>query len=264
MENSSKEYGKLSLEQFKLLVQKLPELRKKFKELPSVLQSISEDEKRDILGDGFSWSSVYEKSFVEQLALLICALGSADQLHEAALSSDPVQAAIDLFKNDVFIDFNSSERSSSQKREAIGLITALKRNLLSVMLFDRTLDKLVEEVRSGAEESLFLAVSIDRSIIACPAIADRIARAEFENDDDFFHNLSNALINGPSEKYWESYKDLRYAFYLLRDSGADQITPAQLEDLFVHKLKLYSNTPGARRNLRDLFTKSKKKSTVSK
>lgn len=264
MENSSKEYGKLSLEQFKLLVQKLPKLRKKLKELPRMLQSISEDEKRDILGNGFSWSSVYEKLFVEQLALLICALGRADQLHEAALSSDPVQAAIDLFKNDEFKNFGSEENSISQKRNVIGLITALKRNLLSVMLFDKTLDKLLEEVRAGNDKSLFLAVSVDRSIITCPVIADRIARAELENDEVFFHELAKTLVNGPSGKYWESYKDLRYSFFLLCDSGVDQMTTAQLENLFIHELKLYPDTPCAKRNIRELFMKSKKKSTASK
>lgn len=264
MEDSSKEYGKLSLEQFKLLVQKLPELRKKLREPPKLLHSIPENEKSDVLGDGLSWSNVYEKSFNEQLALLICALGRAEKLHEAAISDDPVQAAVNLFGNDKFDDFNGGNNSVSQKRNIIGLIIALKRNFLSIMLFDRTLDKLVNEVRSGIDDSLFLAVSIDRSIMACPVIADRIARAELENDENFFHELSNALINGPSEKYWESYKDLRYSFFLLRDSGVDQVAAAQLEDLFVHKLELYSDTPGARRNLRDLFTKSKKRSTASK
>ena len=264
MEKSEKEYGKLSLDQFKLLVQELPELRKKLKELPKLLRTISEEEKNEILSKDLSWANVYERSFNEQLALLVCALGRADKLHEAAQSDDPTQAVIDLFGNDEFDDFNSGEKSIAQKREAVSLISALKHNMLSIMLFDRTLDKMVEEVRAGNDESLFLAVSIDRSIIACQTIADRIARAELENDEDFFHDLSNALMCGPSEKYWELYKDLRYAFYLLRDSGIDRMKAAQLENLFVHQLKLYSDTHGAQRNIRELFTKSKKKSTASK
>jgi hypothetical protein len=106
-------------------------------------------------------------------------------------------------------------------------------------------------------------VSIDRSIVACPIIADRIARAELENDEDFFKKLSTSM-KGPTEKFWGAYKDLRYAFYLLRDSDVDQLSAAQLEELFIHQLKLYSDTPSARRNIRELFAKSKKKSTTSK
>lgn len=263
MEKSEKEYGKLSLDQFKQLVQKLPEIRKKQKEPPKLFHSISEDEKHEILGEGLSWAKVYERSFDEQLALLFTKSGRADKLHEAAQSDDPTQAAMDLFGSDEFVDFNGDEGSVSQKREVIGLLTALKRNVLSMMVFDRTLDKMVEEVRTGKDESLFLAMSIDRSIVTCPIIADRISKAELENDEGFFKKLS-ASMKGPSEKYWDAYKDLRYAFYLLRDSVVDQLSAAQLEELFIHQLKLYSDTPSARRNIRELFAKSKKKSTGSK
>ena len=71
MEKSEKEYGKLSLDQFKLLVQELPELRKKLKELPKLLRTISEEEKNEILSKDLSWANVYERSFNEQLALLV-------------------------------------------------------------------------------------------------------------------------------------------------------------------------------------------------
>lgn len=263
MKKPEKEYGKLSLDQFKQLVQKLPEIRKKQKEPPKLFHSIPEDEKHEILVEGLSWANVYERSVDEQLALLVCKSGRADKLHEAAQSDDPTQAALDLFESDEFADFNGYEGSITQKREVIGLLIALKRNVLSMMLFDRTLDKMVQEVKSGNDESLFLAVCIDRSIVACPIIADRIAKAELESDDDFFVELSRSL-SGPSGKYWESYKDLRYAFFLLRDSGIDQLPAAQLEDLFVNQLKLYPDTPGARRNIRELFAKSKEKSTTSK
>ncbi len=263
MAKPEKEYGKLSLDQFKQLVQKLPEIRKKQKEPPKLFYSIPEDKKHEILGEGLSWANVYERSFDEQLALLFSKSGRADKLHEAAQSDDPTQAAMDLFGSDEFVDFNGDEGSISQKKEVIGLLIALKRNVLSMMVFDRTLDKMVEEVRSRKDESLFLAISIDRSIIACPTFADRIARAELENDEVFFKKLS-ASMKGPSEKYWDAYKDLRYAFSLLRDAEVDQLPATQLEELFIHQLKLYSDTPSARRNIRELFAKSKKRSTASK
>ena len=129
------------------------------------------------------------------------------------------------------------------------------------MLFHRTLDKMVADVRAGNDASLFQAVRIDRSIVACLTFADRIAKAELENDKKFFLHLRSSL-KGPSKKHWEAYKDLRYALYVLRESGFNQMSDAQLEDLLVHKLKLYPNVPSARKNLRKQFTESKKFSTT--
>jgi hypothetical protein len=262
MERPKKEYGKLSRDQFKQLVRKLPEIRKKQKEPPKLLHSVPEEEKHEILGEELSWTNVYELPLEKQLALLFIKSGRAEKLHEAAQSGDPTQAAMDLFGNDEFLDLRGEEVSVNQKREVISLLTALKRNVLAIMLFDRPLNQMIEEVKTGNDDSLFLAVCIDRSVVACPIIADRIARAEFENDENFFVELSKSL-SGPSGKYWESYKDLRYAFCLLRDSGIE-LSTAELEELFIHELELYPDTPGARRNLRELFTKSKKKSTISK
>ncbi|SET69232.1 hypothetical protein SAMN05216326_1672 [Nitrosomonas marina] len=107
----------------------------------------------------------------------------------------------------------------------------------------------------------FNAVRIDRSIITCSAFAVRISTAEAKNDKKFFIRLRKSL-EGPSKKHWEAYKDLRYAFYILRESGFNQMSDAQLEELLVHQLKLYPDTPGAQKNLRKQFTESKKFATT--
>jgi len=69
-------------------------------------------------------------------------------------------------------------------------------------------------------------------------------------------------LKGPSKKHWEAYKDLRYAFFILRESGFNQMSDAQLEELLVHQLKLYPDAPGARKNLRKQFKESKKFATT--
>lgn len=261
MKKPEKEYGKFSVDQFKQLVNELPEIRNQMQELPNLIQSTSKEKINEILDRGFYWANVYEFPFHEQLALLICALGRASKLHEAAQSNDPTQAAIDMFKNDEFEDWEGGEGGIFQKKDIVGLFVVLQRNILSIMLFHRTLDKMIEDVRAGTDASLFQAVRIDRSIVACLTFADRIARAELENDKAFFLHLRSAL-KGPSKKHWEAYKDLRYAFYVLRESGFNQMSDAQLEDLLVHKLKLYKDNPSARKNLRKQFTESKKFATT--
>ncbi len=263
MEESKKEYGELSLDQFKRLVKELPGIRSQMQELPELIRTAPKKIISEILDKEFYWAKLYELPFQHQIALLFFALGRAQKLSEVSKSPDPNQAAFDWIENDDIDDWNGGEGGIYQKKHVIGLTVVLQRNILSIMLFHRTLDKMVEEVRAGKVASLFQAVRLDRSIVACPTFADRIAKAELENDKDFFLHLRSAL-KGPSKKHWEAYKDLRYALYLLRELGFDQMSDAQLEDLLVHKLKLYPNVPSSRKNLRKQFTESKKISTTSK
>lgn len=256
-----KEYGKLSLPQFQALVKKLPEIRAQAKELPAIVTSVRPEVVREILDKDFHWADVYELPLLQHIALLIFAFGRVQKMQEIAQSPDPQQAALEWAETDELDDWNGGEGGVFEKKHLVGLVVALQRSILSIMLYHRTLSALVEEVRAGNEASLFLAVRVDRSMVACPTFADRIARAELENDKDFFRHLRSAL-KGPSKKHWEAYQDLRYALYLLRELGFDQMSDAQLEDLLVQKLKLYPNVPSARKNLRKQFTQSKKIATT--
>ena len=261
MEKLEKEYGKLSLDQFKQLVSELPEIRNQIKELPDLLNSSPKDKIKEVLDQGLYWAALYELSFQESLALLICALGCHQELHEAAQSDDPTQAAFSMFQNVKYETWEGGLEGLFELSDIVGLFAALQRNIRSIMLFHRTLNAMVDEVRNGDDNSLFNAVRIDRSIITCPTFSLRISKAEIKNDKKFFIRLRSSL-KGPSNKHWEAYKDLRYAFFVLRESGFNQMSDAQLEELLVHQLKLYPDTLGARKNLRKQFTESKKFSTT--
>jgi hypothetical protein len=261
MKKSKKEYGKLSLEQFKQLVSELPEIRSQMKELPDLLNSAPNEKIKEILDQGLYWADLYELSFQETLALLICALGCHEELHKAAQSDDPTQAAFSMFQNIEYENWKGGLNGMFEIGDILALFTVLQRNILSIMLFHRTLNVLVDEVRDGNDDSFFNAVRIDRSIMTCPTFALRIAEAEVKDEKKFFIHLRSSL-KGPSKKHWEACKDLRYVFFVLRESGLNQMSDAQLEELFVNRLKLYSNTPGARKNLRKQFTESKKFATT--
>lgn len=263
MRKPEKEYGKLSLDQFKQIISELPEIRSQMEELPELIRSAPKEKINAMLDEGIYWALVYELSFHEQIALLFCALGRTIKLSEAANSDDPSQAALEMLENDELDDWNGGVGNLFSKNDVIGLTVALQRNILSIMLFHCTLDKLVNAVREGSDESFFKAVRLDRSIITCPTFALRMARAELENDKDFFLHLRSSL-KGPSKKHWEAYNDLRYALFMLRELGFNQMSDAQLEDLLVNKLGVYPNVPSARKNLRKQFTESKKYSTPSK
>ena len=261
MEKPEKEYGNLTLDEFKQLVNKLPEIRSQMQELPDLLNSTSKDKIKEVLGQGLYWADAYELSFQELLAQLICALGCHQELRKAAQSDDPTQAVFSMFQNVEYETWEGGLEGLFEISDVVGLFAALQRNILSIMLFHRTLNTMVDEVRNGDDESLFNAVRIDRTIITCPTFALRISEAEVKNDKKFFIRLRSSL-KGPSKKHWEAYKDLRYAFFILRESGFNQMSDAQLEELLVHQLKLYPDAPGARKNLRKQFTESKKFSTT--
>lgn len=69
MEKPEKEYGKLSLDQFKELVNELPEIRNQMQVVPKLIQSTSKEKINKIFDRGFFWAYVYEMPFDEQLAL---------------------------------------------------------------------------------------------------------------------------------------------------------------------------------------------------
>ena len=163
-----KEYGKLSLDQFQRLVETLPEVRSQIAELPSIIKSASREKLSEILDEDFSWSDIYELPFIHGIALLFLAMGRVQKLSEVAKSEDPQAALFDWMDTEELEDWNSGEGSLFQKKHIIGLTFAMQRNILSIMLYHRTVSSLVEEVRSGDDESLFLAVRVDRSIVACP------------------------------------------------------------------------------------------------
>lgn len=259
-----KEYGKLTLGQFRDLVKKLPEIRGQMNELPRVLKE-KPKKLKEILGSDFYWASIYEHGFTEQIAILFVLLGWDGFLKEAADSDDPQARVFQWAEDGSEIDqWYEENQDALEKKHLILLAVILQRNILSIMLHHRPLSALVDEVRRGgdlADDSFFKAVRVDRSILSCPTFSDRLAHAELTQDKDFFLHLRSAL-KGPLKKHWDAVKDLRYAIAVLRELGFDGLSDAQLEDLFVKKLKLYPPSPSARKNLRKHLYEGRKLSTT--
>ena len=70
-----KESGKLSADQFKRLIGRLPELRAGAKELPELLRSATSEKVREVLVEGIHWVAFYELPFVQHVALSLYLLG---------------------------------------------------------------------------------------------------------------------------------------------------------------------------------------------
>lgn len=258
MIENQKEFGKLTTEQFKSLIHKLPELKKEGLSLERAVKDIPQERFDELFEKDFYWSLIYEFTFIQHLAILIMAMDKLEFIDNAQNSTDSTQYVLDSLEDaDDDSEWNGGWKGIFDKQDLIGLALSLQKTIVSIFIYNKTIHQLVEEVRQGIDDSLFDAVRIDRSIVGAPTIAARIARAELKQDKHFFIRLRNA-IKGPSQKHWESYKDLRFALFTLRDLGFNNLTDDQLVDLLVNQLKVYPDTFGAKKNLRKQYNQSKK------
>ncbi len=258
MTETPKEYGKLSTDQFKHLMGSLSELKKEDQTLAELVKSAPKDRINDLFDKDYYWAAIYELTFVEHLALLMLMLDKIEFLKETTKALDPTQYFMDNFEiDDDFENWGGGWQGAFSKQALIGVTHALQKTILSVLIYQKTIHTLVEEVRQGIDDSLFDAVRIDRSTLACPTFASRIAKAELIQDKHFFIRLRNAL-KGPSQKHMIGLQDLRFALFVLRDLGFDKLTDQQLENLLVHQLKVYPDRFEAKKNLRKQYNQSKK------
>lgn len=252
-----KTYGKLTEDQFQRLRAALPKFRQESEEFQEAMASASPEKIREIFSDGIWWAPLYELSMVQNLAFLIYALGETERLKEIAQLPDPQEAMLQEMEEDRELEWDGGPNNAFSKSDLIALLMALQRNVLSIMIYKRSVAALVQEVNDGNDDSLFAAIRIDPTAISCPSIAARISKAVLVRDKRFYGRLRNAM-KGLTQKHWENYKDLRYSLAVLRDMGFNQMTDAQLEHLLVKVLKVYPDHPGARKSLRKQYAESKK------
>jgi hypothetical protein len=254
--DSETKLPKISIDQFKEIVKLLPELRGGAAEFSKLIKKMSAEKLASIFESDCLWSEMYELPLEQFLIGVIGCIGEMSDLIASFESTSPSQEFIRRASQwGVEDEFKLPE--GVKERHVLVLVYALQRQILSIMLFNRSLSALVAEAAAGNLESLFLAVRLDRSVVSCPSIALRIAKAQFLDDTRFFIHLRSAL-KGPRSKHWESYKDLRFAFALIRGVGFDALSDEQLETLLVDQLGLYPKVPGARKNLRKQMAAAKK------
>ncbi|WP_230970713.1 hypothetical protein [Nitrogeniibacter aestuarii] len=258
---NKKEYGKLSLDQFRSTVRLLPEVRSEFSAFEEVARTKAKKFMALLDEPGLAWASIYERPFHEQMALMFVFLGWNDDLHETASQEDPQEALLDWVNDGGRLDqWYEEHKDDLDFRHLVWLCVMVQRNVLAIMLFGQSMGTLVARVREGDEDALFDAVRVDRSVLLAPTCSDRLSRAELINDKHFFLRLRGAM-KGPSKKYMSAIQDLRYSIALLRDCGFDRFSDQDLETLFI-STRLYPNSPGALKNLRKHIHASKKLSTL--
>lgn len=260
MENS-KAYGKLSSDQLRQFVDKLPILFSMLLEIDVLLAKTPASKFDEVMsGEYGQYSHLYELDFREHLAVVVVAFNRHEDLAALVSTPDPQQALIDS----LFLDREDKPLNAAFGESAtLAMGYSLFRTIKSIANYGRSISSLLQDVRdTGACESLFKAIRMDRAVIGCPTAMQRIARAQMRGDVAFFKRLRSAL-SGPSKKEWRGLDRLRYVFLLLREMGINGLSEEALEDLMVSKLEVYHPGMGnARKNLRAHYRHSRKLHTL--
>ena len=252
-----KPYGKYTLDQLKKFVELLHESRNIAPELEKIFHETDPKRLKAILGESLSWSHFYEMPFNKHISSGLLVLDWKDDFKKAVQSEDPQQYIFDFFEQlDFDKEWNGGHQGKFKMHHLVEIVISFFRTMKSIMVYQKSLSTLIEEVTQGRDKSLFDAVRIDRTIVGCSAVKYRISMAEMTNDKKFFRHLNNAL-KGSSKKHWVGQEELRYMMQALVETGADQLNGKNLEQLFVEHLQLYPKAPTAQKNLYERFLATK-------
>jgi hypothetical protein len=144
-----KEYGKLTEDQFRRVIRQLPEFRREHKAFEEDIRSAGPEKLREVLGDGVWWAPLYELSMAQSLGLLFYVLGKVDRLKEIAQLPDPQEVLLREMEEGRELEWDGGPGGGFTKGHLIALVMALQRNVLSIMIYKRSLSALVAEVREG-------------------------------------------------------------------------------------------------------------------
>lgn len=257
-----KDYGKLTADQLREFVQFLPVLFAMARDIDKHLASVGAEKFESVMaGDFGDYSKIYELPLIEHVSLVSVAMNRHDEVGATAASHDPQEAVLEALRNRD-ADDDKPQHEAFAVVEVMALAYSLSRTLQSMAMHGRSISSLLQDVReTGSHDSLFKAIRMDRAVIGCPTAMRHIAKAQIRSDKRFFKHLQAALT-GPSKKPMIGLEPMRYTLLLLREMGINDLSEHDLEHLMVDVLKVYPPVPGAAKNLRAQYQRSKNIKTI--
>lgn len=223
-------------------------------------QGIIEDRAK-LLGDDvvpFAWCYLYELPITQHLILAMTGIaqnfdGMLDpqqiviwfkQLADSSSQVGEIPKVVDLVRDYFDAMEDPSDELTEKMRpllaDTLGKAWSMFNTLRCVLYHGCFLNELIERVRVGDDKALFDAVRIDPTIICCLSVAQRISKATLLQDNSFFAKLK-ASINGKLAKREQAnFQKMRLVLEILHEAGATRLSDAQLHELFVEELNLYS------------------------
>jgi hypothetical protein len=119
----------------------------------------------------------------------------------------------------------------------LSMLHALSAQGRALLICGKSMSQLVTDVRSGDDESLFMAIRIDPVAIFAPTIQRRFHAAVATADHAFVTKVSTALRQPAREL---QYSRLQSALLLLALGGhIHMLNEKTAADLFIHRTRLY-------------------------
>jgi len=233
-----KEFGHLSREEVKRVYSSLHEYNLEAEDLH---QAARESDK---LGSVvIPWVEYYEMPFLRHLALYLLVLGVDEELKEISLADDPIAAFLNFFIDGEY-DFSDEPEDfdDDEKQVITAMVMALMGQIESFKQFSQSLSGLIDRVRQGDEDALFRAITVDRTVVACPTIVRHISLAQARNDEAFMDKLAKAITRTKPVRPKPQFDDMRFMLEAVVEvEGIEAFTTVQLEDILANDLELYPN-----------------------
>ncbi|TAJ76777.1 MAG: hypothetical protein EPO42_11715 [Gallionellaceae bacterium] len=219
------------------------------------------EDKAKLLGDDvepFAWCYLYELPIRDHLNLALAGIaqnldGILDlqqmvlwlkQLAVApSQASEIPKVATQVGQHFEAMDTPSKELAEKMRphlAEIFGNAWSMVNTLRCVLYHGCFLNELIERIRVGDDKALFDAIRIDSTVICCLSVSNRISKAALLQDNSFFAKLKAAINGKMAKREQANFQKMRLVFEVLHEAGANRLSDAQLQELFVDELKLYS------------------------
>ncbi|MEX1199903.1 MAG: hypothetical protein WEB02_03855 [Methylophaga sp.] len=200
------------------------QLNSESEELPEIAREKREKVEK-LLGYCFPWSYWYELPYKQSLGIFLLLAGLESLIMEASKSDNPSKTILDYLDTDPD-PLNEAELSDEEKSVFISLFMSILHQLRSLSIFSLPLSDLVEKAKTD-DDALLNAVVVDRSVVSCPAIAQRIQYAQLSDDESFLNKLAKAITRTRPRRPESKYDDLRFMLEALDEMKEYENTTQQ-------------------------------------
>lgn len=231
-------------------------------ELQELISQLTFEQFQLICDEDFSWAYLYELSVPQFFTLIFAAFGLLPALVDSIKSgTNSNQAFIDkineLMKDpDAFLSklFNLDKEPVTiedlKKIRINGIFTisdilvlcnAVQLQVKSLRKNGKLLSEFIADVRNGKEESFWLALQIDPTILSASVFSRRVSIAFIQQDHDFFKLLGNSLKVKRKKKKTE-LDSLRVILHACNEAKwLENLSQDATAKLFIDRLHVYSD-----------------------
>ena len=186
------------------------------------------------------WSTYYAFPPHKLFYAVFHMLGAADRLRGYMGNADQLNQFKEWFKEGGELDRQLDGLSEDVRFQILPMMIAVEAHLRCLGMFSVSLDKLLEGVLAGNDNSLFEAVLVSKDVLATAAARSRIFVASITNDRRFFQELAKSLTDTRPRRPAPRLDVLRICIEVMRMAGElDLMTMEERAALLIDDLRVY-------------------------